>query len=41
MVFYIKEGTQSKDIWEQYPEAYIWTQMVWEGGIEKAPQLGT
>ena len=29
---------ETKGIWKQDPEAYIWVQEGWEWGVEKAPQ---
>ena len=36
----VKGGMQTKDIWEQDPEAEIWAQDGWEWGVEKFPQWG-
>ena len=41
MVSYIKGGMKAKGIWEQDPDANIWAQEEWEGGVEKALQWGT
>ena len=38
MVSYFKGGMQARGIWKEDPEAKIWAQEGWEGGVEKAPQ---